>query len=110
MLMRIRKSQSTLEYALVVSVIVGALVGLNTYIKRGVQGKLKDSADSIGDQFDPETFTQTRTLRSVGTTKTNELRDVATNDNEPGGGITTDITEAETVYTDKDDLTWSSTE
>ena len=48
-----RRAQSTLEYAIVVVVIVAALLSINAYIKRGVQGKLRASTDEIGDQFSP---------------------------------------------------------
>jgi len=47
------KGQSTLEYAVLVMIIIGALVTIQTYIKRGVQGRLKSSSDDIGDQFSP---------------------------------------------------------
>ena len=47
------KGQSTLEYAILVIIIIGALLTIQVYIKRGVQGRLKQSADDIGDQFDP---------------------------------------------------------
>jgi hypothetical protein len=45
------KGQSTLEYAILIIIIIGALLTIQTYIKRGVQGRLKSSADDIGDQF-----------------------------------------------------------
>jgi Flp pilus assembly pilin Flp len=48
-----KRGQSTLEYAILVVVIIGALLAVQTYIKRGVQGRLKSSADDIGDQFSP---------------------------------------------------------
>ena len=47
------KGQSTLEYAVLVIIIIGALLTIQTYIKRGVQGRLKSSSDDIGDQFSP---------------------------------------------------------
>jgi len=46
-----KKGQNTLEYAVIIAVIVAALIAMQGYIKRGVQGKLKASADDIGDQF-----------------------------------------------------------
>ena len=48
-----RKGQSTLEYAILVVIIIGALLTIQTYVKRGVQGRLKSSSDDIGDQFSP---------------------------------------------------------
>ena len=50
---RRRKGQSTLEYAILVIIIIGALLSIQVYIKRGVQGRLKSAADDIGAQFKP---------------------------------------------------------
>ncbi len=47
------KGQSTMEYAVLIIIIVGALLAVQVYIKRGVQGRMKSSADDIGDQFSP---------------------------------------------------------
>jgi uncharacterized protein (UPF0333 family) len=46
-----KKGQSTLEYAILIIIIIGALLSIQVYIKRGVQGRLKGAADDIGDQF-----------------------------------------------------------
>ncbi len=52
MLMKIRnpKGQSTLEYAILIVIIIGALITLQIYIKRGLQGRLKSATDDIGEQ------------------------------------------------------------
>ena len=50
---RKRKGQSTLEYAILIIIIIGALLAAQPYIKRGVQGRLKSATDDIGDQFSP---------------------------------------------------------
>jgi Flp pilus assembly pilin Flp len=66
-----RKAQSTLEYALVIAVIVAALVAMQTYIKRSLQGKLKSASDDIGDQFSPGYTTENRdTATTVTSTET----------------------------------------
>ena len=59
------RGQSTLEYAILVVIIIGALLAIQTYLKRGVQGKLKSSADDIGDQYSPNntnTLIKTKTV------------------------------------------------
>ena len=63
-----KKGQSTLEYAILIIIIIGALLSIQVYIKRGVQGRLKQATDDIGDQFSPgntnvkkTTFTNSRT-------------------------------------------------
>jgi len=50
---RRNKGQSTLEYAILIIIIIGALLSIQVYIKRGVQGRLKSATDDIGDQFSP---------------------------------------------------------
>lgn len=52
-----RKGQSTLEYAIVVAVIVAGLLAMQFYIKRGWEGKLRNAADNMGEQFDPGAYT-----------------------------------------------------
>ncbi len=47
------KGQSTLEYAVLIIIIIGALLSIQVYIKRGIQGRLKSATDDIGDQFSP---------------------------------------------------------
>ena len=56
MLIRLRKGQSTLEYALVIAAVVAALVMMQIYLKRGLAGRFKASADDVGEQFDPAAF------------------------------------------------------
>ena len=48
-----KRGQSTLEYAILIIVIIAALISIQVYIKRGVQGRLKSASDDIGDQFSP---------------------------------------------------------
>lgn len=50
---RRQKGQSTLEYAILIIIIIGALLSIQVYIKRGIQGRLKSAADDIGTQFSP---------------------------------------------------------
>jgi uncharacterized protein (UPF0333 family) len=59
------RGQSTLEYAVVIAVIVAALVAMQTYIKRGMMGKLKQGADDMGEQFSSHASTQNYTTNSV---------------------------------------------
>jgi uncharacterized protein (UPF0333 family) len=47
-----RKGQSTLEYAILIACIVGALIVMQIYLKRAFQGKMAESTDQIGEQFD----------------------------------------------------------
>ncbi len=48
---RKKKGQSTLEYAILIIIILGALLSIQSYIKRGLQGRLQQATDDIGEQF-----------------------------------------------------------
>ena len=65
-----KKAQTTIEYAALVSIVIGALIGAGTYFKRGVQGRWKSSVDDLGDQYDPR-YADTNILhRLTGDTAT----------------------------------------
>ena len=63
-----RKGQSTVEYVVLIIVIIGALLWIQIYIKRGIQGRLKSAADDIGDQFSVGNTNVTRTTTVHGNT------------------------------------------
>ena len=64
MLTRTNKGQSILEYAILLAVIVAALMIMQSLVKRGYQGGLKDAADKMGEQYSvgKTTINQTRTM------------------------------------------------
>ena len=45
MFKRMRKGQSTAEYAIVIGLVIAAAVAMQVYVKRGLQGKIKDAVD-----------------------------------------------------------------
>lgn len=59
-----RRGQSTLEYAVIIAVVVAALIAMQTYFKRGVQGKLRQATDDIGEQFSPGHTSSDYTIRT----------------------------------------------
>lgn len=72
-----QKGQSTLEYALIIAVVVAGLLAMQIYMKRGVQGKLRESIDEIGEQYSAgdvtakyttEQLTDMNTTEEFGTT------------------------------------------
>ena len=84
---RRRKGQSTLEYAILIIIIMAALLSIQVYIKRGIQGRLKSARDDIGEQFSPgntnvfkntHTFSQSDDSFAGGATKS-QLTDVGEN-------------------------------
>ena len=62
------KGQSTLEYAVLI-IIIGALLTIQVYIKRGVQGRLKSASDDIGDQFSPGNTNMVKSTKVHSVTK-----------------------------------------
>ncbi|MFH0854905.1 MAG: hypothetical protein V1869_00075 [Candidatus Omnitrophota bacterium] len=82
-----RKGQSTAEYAIVIGLVVAAVVAMQVYVKRGLQGKIKDAVDykDSGDnvtgttaQYEPY-YTQSAMSSTQSATDT---EDTAT-----GGGV-----------------------
>lgn len=62
------KGQSILEYAMIVAVVVAALLAIQIYMKRGVEGKLRSSADDIGGQFEAAKTKVVSNTSRTGTT------------------------------------------
>ncbi|MDO8675287.1 MAG: hypothetical protein Q7K71_04120 [Candidatus Omnitrophota bacterium] len=62
-----KRGQSTLEYAVLTVIIIGALLSIQFYIKRGVQGRLKSAADDIGDQY---SVGNTNVIKTTNTSST----------------------------------------
>lgn len=56
MLKRKRKFQSTVEYGILLSIVVAALVAMQVYVKRAIQAKHKDAADLLGSVGGQVTF------------------------------------------------------
>lgn len=55
-----KRAQSTAEYAIVIALVIGAAVAMQTYVKRSMQGsikfavdKLNKSTDSAKGQYEP---------------------------------------------------------
>ncbi|MDD4910626.1 MAG: hypothetical protein PHR44_08140 [Candidatus Omnitrophica bacterium] len=46
MLLRNRKGQNTAEYAVLIGLVVAAAIGMQTLVKRSIQGKVKDAVDA----------------------------------------------------------------
>lgn len=62
-ILRNRKAQSITEYAVLSGVVIMAIVLMQVYLKRSVQGKFKDTADQIGEQFSTGETYSTQTIQ-----------------------------------------------
>jgi hypothetical protein len=57
-----RKGQSTVEYALIIAVVVAGLLLMQHYVKRGYAGRIKTASDDMGEQFDPVNYSANFTI------------------------------------------------
>lgn len=90
------KAQTTLEYAILIGVIVAALIAMQTYVKRGFQGKLRENADNMGEQFAPLNTTYTYNTNS----SSNSTETIA-----DSGVTNTEITGQTSAKTGSEDVT-----
>jgi len=70
-----------LEYGVFCGCVIAAIIAMQIYVKRGIEGRLKQSADEIGDQYAPLNTTTniTTTLDSTQKVKSDyvQLNDLA---------------------------------
>lgn len=66
-MMRIRRykslAQSTTEYAVLLAIVAAALVAMQIYMKRGIQGRLRD----LANQISPEQYERGSTVSNSTT-------------------------------------------
>lgn len=66
-----KEAQSALEYALMIACVVAALLAMQNYIRRAMQGKLRQSTDELGQQYAPGSHSyHTSTSDTTFTTRT----------------------------------------
>jgi len=87
-----KKGQSTLEVVMLIGFVIAALIAMNTYMKRGVQGRLRQSADQVGEQYEAGKTTY-KYETNVDMRQTESMS--------AGGGVTTTIAANENVRTKK---------
>jgi hypothetical protein len=77
------KGQTTLEVVILIGFVVAALIAMGVYMKRGIQGRLRDSTDQVGEQYSAGNTTGAYTT-TVGMTQNETMT--------AGGATTTNIT------------------
>lgn len=80
-----RKGQNTLEYVLLITAVVVAFLIIQHYLNRGLQGRVREASDNIGNQFDAEA-----TSTSYTTTRFSDVQE-KTEIGASGGALTTSI-------------------
>ena len=58
-----KRASSMLEYCILIVIFCTAVVGMQIYLKRAIQGGLKASTDSIGEQFSSACSDYTYTMK-----------------------------------------------
>lgn len=56
--------QSTVEYALLIAVVVGGLVAMQIFLRNAVEGQVKKSGEQIGEQWDANQGTYRKVVDS----------------------------------------------
>lgn len=62
--------QSIVEYSVILACIVAAFTAMHIYLKRGISGSLRNSADQIGRQYEPGYLASSITTQNQGDTYT----------------------------------------
>ena len=62
--------QAILEYAVITVCVIAALLAMQVYVKRGISGSLRGSADQLGKQYEPGYVTSAITTTTTGDTYT----------------------------------------
>ena len=80
-----KRAQTTAEYAILIALVVGAVVAMQIYVKRGIQGRVRNVVDHTGaggdvagqtlnftaEQYEPYYTTSTAdTTQNTGSTET----------------------------------------
>ena len=95
------RGQSTFEYAAVIAIVAAALLGMAIYVKRGISGKLREGADSVGQQYHPTQTNSKITLAVKNTTTTTSKLLV----DQDLGGTKANVMETTTTVDEKSDRT-----
>jgi hypothetical protein len=62
-----KMAQSTAEFAIVISIVIGAIVAMQIYVKRALQSRVKGAADGLdGGQYEPYYLQQQTSQNSSG--------------------------------------------
>lgn len=48
-----KKGQSIVEFTILMIIVMAVFVAMQSYVKRGIQGRWKNTFDDFGEQYDP---------------------------------------------------------
>lgn len=91
--LKFKSGQSTMEYVILVVIVIVALLTIQSYFKRGVQGRMRSAADDIGKQYEGTATNHTKvTTTNSRMTDSTSRTGTSTNSRTGAGGITGDRT------------------
>ncbi len=64
------RAQSTFEFMFLITAVLGCLMTMGLYFRRGLQGRWQASVDDLGEQYDISAMNGTITYIMSGKTKT----------------------------------------
>lgn len=85
-----RRGQSVFEMSLLLVLIVAALIAMQVYLKRSIQGRLRSNADNIGEQYDP-----TKTTSDFLTNHISNVTTTTTSSDDTTGGVNRLVTQVD---------------
>lgn len=90
-------AQSTVEYAVLIACIAAAAIGMQIYLRRGIQGRLRQGGDEIGQQYSAGNTGSTTTTITNSTWTINQSKINIGNDTDPKYGLKINTTFNETT-------------
>lgn len=78
--LRLKRGAFSLEYAVLIVCLVAGLIAMRIYITRSIQGRLRQTSDSIGEQYAPGNTTSdiTQAFNQSSNTVTNTTENAQT--------------------------------
>jgi len=67
------RGQSTAEYAILIGLVVAVAIAMQTYVKRGMQGRLHDASDKFYSDFTGDTNWDKITTTSASVLKSKQF-------------------------------------
>ena len=64
-----KKGQSIMEYAVLVSLVIAAITGMQLYVRRGLQAKIKDASDNLPNYITTQSGMAAGTVFNEGHTQ-----------------------------------------
>jgi hypothetical protein len=91
-----KMAQSTAEFAIVISIVIGAIVAMQIYVKRALQARVRDASDGLGSgQYEPYYLQQNTNQNSTG----NETDTLQTGGSVARGSTDQSQSNRQTTYT-----------